>query len=247
MPTSQQAAESALQGRRNEAAEDIVQRLAQDLELDVTGLTFCGRTGRRTVFGCSSGLAHTLAPARSSITFGSRADLTQRWIVVIRVRLNRDWTWDGVSARGFEVERNGEVVGTIDLPRSVSAVVLPGADKSATDLVFFDAFDGKPQAGAHPAELALLYRFRAVFGEPTPTADPPLSWRLRLPITTPPRQTPKIAAAGVALSPYTPAEDYSSTDPRARMLWLEFTTPPDDPKDTYFARVLGLRTRPDAD
>ena len=244
MPTSQQAAESALQGRRNEAPADIAQLLAQAIDLDVTGLTFGGRTGRRTVFGCSSGLAHTLAPARSSITFGSRADLTGQWIVVIRVRLNRDWTWDGVSQRGFEVERDGEIVGTIDLPRSVSASVLPGAAKSTTDLVFFDAFDGKPQAGKHPAELTRLYGIRPVFREPAPAADPPLSWRLRLPITTAPRQTPKVVSAGIALSPYTPADDYSSTERRARMLWLEFATAPDDPGDTYFARILGYAPDP---
>ena len=243
-PTSQQAAESELQGRRNEAPVDIAQLLAQEIGLDVTGLTFAGRIGRRTVFGCSSGLAHTLAPARSSITLGSKADLTGHWIVFIRVRLNRDWTWDGLSQRSVEVERDGEIVGTIDLPRTVSPGVLPGADKGTTDLVFFDAFDGKPPAGQHPAELTPLYRIRPVFRAPAPAADQPLSWQLRLPITTTPRQTPKIVAAGIALSPYTPADDYSSTDRRVRMLWLEFARAPDDSGDTYFARVLGYAPDP---
>ena len=251
LPTSQQTAESALQGRRNETPADIAQRLAEELQLEVTGLTFAGRqatrnspTGRRTVFGCSSGLAHTLASARSSITFGSKADLTRRWIIVIRVRLNRDWTWDGVSPPGFEVLRDDKLIGTIDVPPSVSPVVLPGGDKSTTDLIFFDALDGKPQAGTHPKELTPLYRIRPVFGEPAPAADPPLSWRLRLPITTPPRQTPKIVAAGLALSPYSRAEDYSFTGQRTRMLWLEFATAPDDPNDTYFARVLSYAPDP---
>ena len=149
-----------------------------------------------------------------------------------------------LSQRGVEVERDGEIVGTIDLPRKASPAALPGADKSTADLVFFDAFDGKPPAGQHPAELTPLYRIRPVFHAPAPAADQPLSWPLRLPITTPPHQTPMIVAAGIALSPYTPADDYSSTDRRVRMLWLEFATAPDDSGDTYFARVLGYAPDP---
>src|SRR5262249_42271213 len=65
-----------------------------------------------------------------------------------------------------------------------------------------------------------------------------------LPVTTPPRQTPKLVAAGLALSPYEAAHDYSSTEPRRRMLWLEFETAPDDDADTYFCRVLAYAPDP---
>jgi hypothetical protein len=34
------------------------------------------------------------------------------------------------------------------------------------------------------------------------------------------------------------ADDYSSTSPRSRSLWLEFEAPPEDPQDSFFARVL---------
>ncbi|MGB8464778.1 MAG: hypothetical protein WCE49_07535, partial [Terrimicrobiaceae bacterium] len=61
---------------------------------------------------------------------------------------------------------------------------------------------------------------------------------ITLPITTPPAQVPKIASAGIALSPYVRNEKYSASDPRRRFLWIEFTEPVKDPQDTYFARVL---------
>ena len=50
-----------------------------------------------------------------------------------------------------------------------------------------------------------------------------------LPITTPPVQVPHLTSAGIALSEFRAADDYSSTDPRRRMLWLEFESPPADP------------------
>src|SRR5262249_33747549 len=59
-----------------------------------------------------------------------------------------------------------------------------------------------------------------------------------LPITNPPAQIPKIASAGIALSPYRRNEKYSATEPRQRFLWVEFEEPIKDPNDTFFARVL---------
>ncbi|MFY2559935.1 hypothetical protein ACN469_20105 [Corallococcus terminator] len=242
--TSQLAAEAALQGRSGEVPPDLAQCLAQRLDLNAVGLTLSGR-GRRTVFGCSSHLAHTLSSARAAITFGSKAELAQQWIVALSVQLDRDWTWDGVAPRGFEIHRaNGEVAGTIELPRSVSREALDGDERGQTDLVFFDAVDGKPPAGSHPAELMRRYSIVPVFWQPTPVADPPLEWPLRLPITAPPRQTPRLVAAGIALSPYEKADDYSSTEGRRRHLWLEFEAAPDDPDDLYFARVLAYAPDP---
>jgi hypothetical protein len=234
-----------MDGRENEASADVAQRLAQELGLIVVGLTFSGKPRNRTVFGCSSALAHALSSARAAITFGSKADLTRQWIIAIRVQLNRDWTWDGVTTCGLEIVRAaGEVRGTIELPRSVSREALEGADRSATDLVFFDAIDGKPPAGSHPAELTTEYAIRPVFWLPTPVADPPPAWPLRLPIPTPPRQTARLRAAGVALSPYEAADDYSSSEQRVRRLWLEFEAEPDDRADRYFARALGYAPDP---
>ncbi|WP_219518845.1 hypothetical protein [Nonomuraea ceibae] len=244
-PTSHVSAELAMEGRQNQAPDDVASRLAQQLDLDVSGLTFAGRPGHRTIFGCSSRLAHTLTSARSGITFASKLELTRQWIIAIRVGLDRDWTWSGVTSRGFEiVDGSGEVVGTLDLPRSAGAQARPEPDRTRTELVFFDALDGTPPAGRHPEELTTSYSVRPVFREPSTTADPPLTWELRLPITTPPRQTPRLVSAGLAQSSYEPAPDYSSTQPRARRLWLEFALPPADPGDQYFARVLGYAPDP---
>lgn len=47
-----------------------------------------------------------------------------------------------------------------------------------------------------------------------------------------------MVSAGIALSPYIAAKDYSSTEQRKRSLWLEFESAPIDPGDAYFVRVL---------
>ena len=68
--------------------------------------------------------------------------------------------------------------------------------------------------------------------------DPPQSFALRLPITTPPMQVPKLVSVGLAQSDYARSADYSRTSPRTRVLWLEFDQPLQDPHDVYFGRVL---------
>ena len=47
-----------------------------------------------------------------------------------------------------------------------------------------------------------------------------------------------MVSAGLALSSYEPADDYSSTNQRQRSLWLEFESLPHDKDDAYFVRVL---------
>ena len=59
-----------------------------------------------------------------------------------------------------------------------------------------------------------------------------------MPVTIVPSQVPKIASAGIALSPYVRNEKYSSTEPSSRFLWIEFEEPIKDPNDLFFARVL---------
>jgi hypothetical protein len=61
-----------------------------------------------------------------------------------------------------------------------------------------------------------------------------------LPITTPPPQIPRLASAGTALC----AADYSSTEQRRRVLWVEFDRPPDNPRDAYFVRLLAYAPDP---
>jgi hypothetical protein len=63
-------------------------------------------------------------------------------------------------------------------------------------------------------------------------------------VTLNPQQTPKLVSAGVAESPYVADSKYASTKQRTRSLWLEFDTPPADPNDCYFFRILGYGPDP---
>jgi hypothetical protein len=151
----------------------------------------------------------------------------------------RDWSWGALGTTSFEVRNTAnELVGSIDLAESVSVTALENPDRSTTQLIFFDAVDPKPANGAFPAELNLSYQVSPVFNAPAVQQDPPLVLPLLLPIAANPLQTPQLVSAGLALSPYAPAPDYSATTPRQRSLWLEFSAPVADPDDIYFARVL---------
>jgi hypothetical protein len=242
-------------GRGEQAETDALHRLAGELGLDAAGeqgLTLSGRPGRRTAFGCSKAIPHVLAPDGSAVTFASKADLTARWLAVIRLTLDRDWTWDGAADPAVEVTRVGAgVVGGVRLPRSVNPTVYEGpeaagrqADRSATDLVFLDAIDPKPVPPAHPRELHLEYTLMPRFRQAPAASDQPLRVEIRLPVAAPPTQTPRLVSAGIALAPYVRAPDYSSTERRERLLWVEFDRPPEDPADACFGRVLSYAPDP---
>lgn len=242
------------------------ERLAAELNLDHSGLTLAGRRGHRTVFACSAALRHTLSPERASITISSGADVIQRWINVLRFQLARDWTWDGLAEEGIAVQRRVkrpgkadlvELAGTVRLPHAVSpsatSAVSPDPDprrlvRQSTEILFFDAFDPKPkpnpppEAGEFPTEITIEYEIAPAFKDDLPPPAP-MTEGILLPITTPPVQVPKLISAGIALSPYVAADDYSSTVKRRRSLWLEFESAPVDPDDAYFVRVLA--TAPD--
>lgn len=229
------------------------ERLAVELDLDHSGLTLTGRTDHRTVFACSAALRHTLSPERGSITISSGADLIQRWINVLRFQLARDWTWDGLAEEGITVQRRVkrpgkpdvvELAGTIRLPHAVAQAITKELDtkprnpvRQSTEILFFDAFDPKPAPGEFPTEVTIEYEIAPRFKGDVPAPDP-FTEEILLPITTPPAQVPKLMSAGIALSEYVPADDYSSTAERQRNLWLEFESPLLDPDDAYFVRVL---------
>lgn len=246
-------AKLAASGKAEEAETDMVQRLAEELDLDVRGLTLTARPGVRTLFACAKAIPHTLSPDRSSITFSSKADLVNHWICVLNIVLKRDWTWDALDDVGFDVVRKGTgAVGTIEFPRVISPLVLKNPqhsdklpDRTTTRLLFFDAVDPKPVAPQkHPTELDMEYELTPRFRHTPDTLDDPLAQSLHLPVAVPPMQTPKLASAGIALSPYQRAADYSSTEPREQALWFEFAEEPDNPSDLYFARVLSYAPDP---
>ena len=237
--------ELQLIGQQGTAQTDLVGRLATALNLNVLDLTFSGHSGRRVVFGCSRAIRNILSPDGGNITFASKADLTRQWITVLTVQLQRDWTWDGLGDSSFTITNKAtEVVGTIDVRRGVTVTALDNPDRSQTYLIFFDAVDPKPALGSFPAEQNISYTITPTFRATPTQQDPALTISMTLPIATPPAQTPALASAGIALSPYNRAADYSSTTARQRVLWFEFTEPPDNPRDTFFARVLSYAPDP---
>ena len=230
-------------GALNQRPADIGTRLAATLGLRDDGPSFRAPPGRRIVFGCAAALRHVIGPDGASIDFAAQSDLAQHWLAVLRLTLDRDWSWDGLAANGLVVQRDGIEVGRFTPPRNVNTDALALPDRTQTDLVFIDAIEPKPPAGTPPQELTPTYTVTASF-QGTPAADPPLSLAIRLPVTTPPMQVPTIVSAGIALSPYQRTADYSATQVRQRALWIELDSAPADPRDKYFARVLRIAPDP---
>jgi hypothetical protein len=129
------------------------------------------------------------------------------------------------------------------MPGGINSLAAENADRNHTDLIFFDAFDPKPEPGRDLTEPKLTYKLVPVFRDNVSPVDS-RELALRLPITTPPAQVPKIVSAGFAFSEYSPVNRYSTTEERRRMLFLEFDSPVTDKKDRYFARVLAYGPDP---
>ena len=253
------SAASQLSALYFQPGSNIPQLLGQQLGVAQNGLTLSGQPGQRTVFGASGALRHAVTADGGSITFSNQTELLGHWIVAITMPLERDWTWDGFAqptavAAGdpltsavpsLSFSRDGATIGAITAPRIIAASTLAdpsvAADRSGTRIIFFDAIDPNPAPGAFPAELSPGYTVTAAFEA---AAAQTLPLQVTLPITTPPAQTPKIVATGLAESPYVAAGDYSSTSPRDRFLWVEFDQPLADPEDCYFGRVLAYGPDP---
>jgi hypothetical protein len=233
---------------------NLTLKLAQELRLDVNELTFKGQPGSRTVFGCSKALRHDLAPDKSAITFAAEGELLNKWIVAAEFDMDRDWTWDGLADRGFEVKRDGTLVGTLDVRPTLSQIAIgngtdtgPLADptvRETTHLIFFDAVDSTPRVHGFPNNFAPKWEFKPLLKNTPSAVNLVRNFRIVLPLAVTPRQTPKLASVGTALSPYTTEGNYSATGPRKRVLWLEFTEPVADQHDTLFARVLAYGPDP---
>lgn len=226
--------------------------LAEELDLETSGRALWAPPGRRIIFACAPSLAHVTSPDGSAITFSSQSDLTDRWLAVITVSIDRDWTWHGDARVALEIARDGAgAIGRVQLPRSVNPEVFQtperaGApvDRGATHIVYIDAIDPKPIPPAHPQELSLAYTLTPRFALAPTKEDPPLKLSVNLPIASPPTQTPKLLSAGIASAAYARSDDYATTKPRDRMLWLEFEAPSQNPADTYFCRVLSSAPDP---
>ena len=241
-----------------EEAPGVLERLAQRLDLDFRGMTLVGKRGERVAFACSRRIRHTLSPDSSSLTLAAKEDLSNHWIVGLTLRIDRDWTWDGLRHIGFNIFREGTAdpvgrrqAGEWEIIQTASFQALHGAQRTFTRLVFLDAVDpqvappraGQPPDVFFPDTIDLTYTVEPRFSV-VPDVVEPLTLSLTLPVTTPPAQVPRIVSAGLALSEYRRNEAYSSTEPRRRYLWLELDSPPDDINDTYFIRLLGYAPDP---
>ena len=243
----------------------LIQRLAAQLDLDFKGMSLIGKSGERVQFGCSNRIRHTLAPDNSSITFATTGDLLNHWLCVLSFEINRDWTWDGLSDAGIEINRtkkftgeNGTtetlVIGHLELKKTISLVATNDPDRSYTRVVFIDAVEPKKDltkattaAAPFPNTIDLSYSLRPDFIESVDAEAEDEQTEVRdvtLPVTTKPAQVPKVVSAGVALTPYVRSDDYSETAVRQRYLWFEFEEPIADPNDAYFARVLAYAPDP---
>ncbi len=226
---------------------DLTSRVAQSFGLTSNGLTLAGTPGLRTVFAHSGALRCTLTPDRSTLTLANANELLDHWIVAVTIDIARDWTWEGFGAPALTVSRDGTIIGTLLYPGVVAPSALGDAatpaDRSTTRLVFLDAITAHPPPGTFPEVLTPSYAVVASFPA-APSLTLPAT-TLKLPITTPPAQTPKVVSTGIAESPFIAAADYSSTELRDRFLWIEFDAPIADTKDDlYFGRVLAYGPDP---
>lgn len=253
-----------VEGKELEQAT-LMQRLATQLNVDFKGMTLMGKPGERIQFGCSNRIRHTLAPDNSSLTFATKGDLINHWLCVLSFEIQRDWTWDGLSDEGLTVTRTklftgeaatleAEVVGDVCLVKTASRMATTKPDRSYTRVVFIDAVEPKkdltkPSTLTHPFPntIDLTYTIMPKFissVKPLAAKKQSAERKVDVPVTTVPKQVPKIVAAGIALSPYQHNSEYSETAVRQRYLWFEFEEPIADPNDTYFARVLAYAPDP---
>ncbi len=241
----------------NDQLPDPVGYLAESLGLASDGLTLSARPGARVVFGASQSLRNTLDPAASALTFASFSELRHNWIVALSLDLERDWTWDGLTAKGFTIERASggtfAPVGSVVVPPVLDAPAAldtqpPDPNKRAkTRIVFFDAVDPTIPAGQLPDVLLRSWRVVPQLRDladasKTAAAEQAIAqaatFTLHLPIARPPSQVPALRSAGIALSPYKRDPAYDRTEERTRALWVELAEPIAK-EQAIFARVLG--------
>jgi hypothetical protein len=236
---------------QNAPSPALLGRLAAALDLVADGPMLLGKPGERVAFGCA-GLTHHAAPDASSLELADPVELAGQWVSAVQLVLDRDWSWRGAGSPTLVVIRTvslpdapGAVsesveVGTIELMNSINVQATKKPNRAFTQMIFIDALPPRLGRDGFPYEMAVTYKVRLNLeggGGVTTSVDS------RLPIVTPPKQIPKVVAAGIALTPYGRDSEYASTVSRTKSLWLEFAEPLADPRDAWFAKVL--TTTPD--
>ncbi len=84
---------------------NMMQRLSNAIGTDNKGMSLLGRQGERWQFGVSRFIRHSAAPDNTSITFATKSDLLNHWIIPITLLIDRDWTWDGIQVISMQVYR----------------------------------------------------------------------------------------------------------------------------------------------
>ncbi|WJK42812.1 hypothetical protein O7608_10740 [Solwaraspora sp. WMMA2056] len=231
----------------------LLGRLAGALGLVADGPTLLGVPGERVVFGCA-GLGHHLAPDGGSVEFTDPTALAGQWLNAVTLVIDRDWTWRGAGSPTVTLTRTVRLpdvpgfpdqvteVGVLELVGSVNVQATRGTpDRGHVRMIFLDALAAPPGPDGLPYEPQVEYQL-AVRLETGDVVRQAIS--STLPIVTPPRQVPRVVAAGVALTPYGTDAAYATTTPRIRRLWLEFAEPLADPRDAYFVRPLTVTPDP---
>ncbi|MBS1730330.1 MAG: hypothetical protein JSS67_06075 [Bacteroidetes bacterium] len=83
----------------------LMDRLSAAIGANSKGMSLIGREGQRWQFGVSRFIRNTASPDNTSITFSSKSDLLNHWIVPITLLINRDWSWDGIMPTSLSVFR----------------------------------------------------------------------------------------------------------------------------------------------
>ncbi len=111
----------------------LLQRLAESVGADSKGASLIGRAGTRWQFGAARTIRHSAAPDNTSITFATKADLLNHWIVPVTLLVDRDWSWDGAEIVSAEMWRR-----KITLRAAMKAVGEPSRDAFLKDFAAKD-------------------------------------------------------------------------------------------------------------
>ncbi|WP_456416448.1 hypothetical protein [Thiolapillus sp.] len=230
---------------QNDPGRVLVERLALAADLAANDTALLAPPGERMAFGCA-GLTYYAAPDASSIEFAEPGELAGQWINVVQVVLNRDWTWRGCGSPMIQVTRTislpgapGDApvshdVGEIELIHTINVQARHNPERGRIRLVFIDAFPPPLGSDNLPYEVDITYDMKITLKSGAVIQ----SVNSHLPVATPPAQVPKVRAAGIALTPYQSSEEYASTAPRTKRLWLEFDAELQDKRNNYYVRVV---------
>ena len=89
----------------NNQVPDMIQRLSSAIGSESRGMSLIGKQGQRWQFGVSRYIRHSAAPDNTSITFATKDDLLNHWVIPITLLIDRDWTWDGAKIISVQVYR----------------------------------------------------------------------------------------------------------------------------------------------